>query len=229
MESRANVTENIVHYFKENISSENWKVGEKIPSENQLTEILNVSRASVRTAIQHLVGIGVLETKHGKGTYLIDSNLNEHNTSDYKITSKDCLDILKVLEFRKIVESEACFLATSNKSPELLEKLQKSIEIMKNNYDKQYTYVKADIQFHKDICVASQNPILAKCMKKVFEETVKNHNQMYSLFGFESGIYFHNLILEAITNGEAEKSRQLMAEHLQSAIEKIDKENIVGD
>ncbi len=222
MLSRSNVTENVVQYFKENINKGNWKVGEKIPSENQLTEMLDVSRASVRTAIQHLVGIGVLETKQGKGTFLIDDNVNEHSASEYKITSKDCLDILKVLEFRKIVESEACFLATKEKTPGLLEKLQKSIDIMKNNCDKQYIYVKADIQFHKDICVASENPILAKCVIKVFEETIKNHNQMYSVLGFEGGIYFHNLILDAIRVGDAEKSRELMAEHMQSAINKLE-------
>ena len=75
--SRSNITDQIVQYFKEKIVSGEWKVGEKIPSENQLTETLGVSRASIRTAIQQLVGIGVLESRHGKGTFLLDDEVDE--------------------------------------------------------------------------------------------------------------------------------------------------------
>ena len=117
MITHSNVTEQLVQYFKDNINSGNWKVGEKIPSENQLTEILGVSRASVRTAIQYLVGVGVLESRHGKGTFLLDDQVDESTGSGNKITSEDCRDILKVLEFRRIVESEACYLAAENAAP----------------------------------------------------------------------------------------------------------------
>ena len=51
---RVNVTNQVVEYLKENIESGNWSVGEKIPSEHQMTELLGVSRSSVRTAIQYM-------------------------------------------------------------------------------------------------------------------------------------------------------------------------------
>lgn len=40
---RVNVTSQVVDYLKKNIESGNWTVGEKIPSENQMTEELGVS------------------------------------------------------------------------------------------------------------------------------------------------------------------------------------------
>ena len=43
---RVNVTSQVVDYLKKNIESGNWTVGEKIPSENQMTEELGVSRSS---------------------------------------------------------------------------------------------------------------------------------------------------------------------------------------
>ena len=63
---RINVTESVLQYLTGHIQSGQWAVGSKIPSENQLTERLGVSRASVRVAIQQLIGVGVLESVHGK-------------------------------------------------------------------------------------------------------------------------------------------------------------------
>lgn len=226
MISHSNVTEQVVQYFKDNINSGKWTVGEKIPSENQLTELLGVSRASVRTAIQHFVGLGVLESRHGKGTFLLDDQVDEQTGSGTKITSQDCKDICKVLEFRRIVESEACYLAAKNVTPELLKELQDSLDSMYENRSKRVEFVTADIRFHAAICRASQNTLLEKSLLKVFEETRKNHNQMNAIFGFQDGIYYHTLILKAIQNGAAEQARDIMYEHLQNAINKMNDQKI---
>lgn len=220
---RTNVTEQVLQYCKDNINSGNWKVGEKIPSENQLTEILGVSRASVRTALQHLIGLGVLESQHGKGTFLLENQVDEKTESEYKVTSDDCRDILKVLEFRRIVESEACRIATRKATPKLLEKLQNSLDMMASNTDAKDldAFVTADMEFHEAICAATENPILEKSVSKVFEETRKNHSQLRSLFGHRDGIYYHTLILSAIRSGDADSAHHLMYAHLQNAIDKM--------
>jgi GntR family transcriptional repressor for pyruvate dehydrogenase complex len=44
-------------YFIKEISNGNWKVGEKIPSENKLTALTGVSRSSIRSAIQQSIGL----------------------------------------------------------------------------------------------------------------------------------------------------------------------------
>ena len=68
--SRKSVTEQVLEYLKEQIRVGRWTYGEKIDSENQLTYELQVSRASVRHAIQQLVALGVLESFQGKGTFV---------------------------------------------------------------------------------------------------------------------------------------------------------------
>mgnify|MGYP000044242605 CR=1 FL=1 len=222
MISHSNITEQIIQYFKENINSGNWTVGERIPSENQLRETLGVSRASIRTAIQHLVGIGVLESRQGKGTFLLDDQVDERPEGEMKITSEDCKNIEKVLEFRRIVESEASYLAAQNRTDQLVKNLWKHLKNMSENEGRRDRFVTADIAFHEEICKASQNPLLEKTLLKVFEETRKNHNQMNELFGYRDGIYYHTLISTAIANGDAMKAKELMYEHLQNAINKIE-------
>ena len=220
--THSNVTDQLVQYFKENIISGNWQVGEKIPSENQLTGTLGVSRASVRTAIQQLVGIGVLESRHGKGTYLLDNQVDEAAIGENKITAEDCRDMAKVLEFRRIVESEACYLATENATGELLGQLQDCLDDMTNNKDDKEEFVTSDIKFHQLICGASQNPLLEKSMMKVFEETRKNHRRMHDVFGYKDGIYYHTLIVNAMRERKADKARELMFEHLQNGINRLE-------
>lgn len=83
MIQKMNVTEQVVAYYKQQILNGAWKIGEKIPSENQLCEELGVSRASIRSAIKELTGYGILESIHGKGTFLIGDFLDiqdEKNT-----------------------------------------------------------------------------------------------------------------------------------------------------
>lgn len=222
--NHSKITVQIIQYCKDNINSGAWKVGEKIPSENQLSDMLGVSRSSIRSAIQYLTGLGVLETRHGKGTYLLDNQVDENTGSDGKITSEDCKDIQKVLEFRRIVETEACYLATNNASENLLAELKECLKVMADNEGKRDAFVAADMRFHALICCASDNPILEKTMLKVFEETMRNHKQMNTIFGYKDGIYYHTRILEAMESGDADKAKECMYEHLQNAIDKIERD-----
>ncbi|WP_345243857.1 GntR family transcriptional regulator [Pontibacillus salipaludis] len=58
----------VKHSIIENIKSQSWKPGEKIPSENQLMQQHQVSRSTIRQAISQLAQEGILETKRGKST-----------------------------------------------------------------------------------------------------------------------------------------------------------------
>lgn len=215
------VTGQIVDYFTENIESGNWNVGEKIPSENQLTAELGVSRASIRQAVSQLAGVGVLETVHGKGTFLVDDQVQDAVSNKSKITAEDCLDLEKVLEFRRIVESEACYIAVGNSDISLLRRLQRYVRIMKDNKDDVEKFVSADIKFHQEICKAANNPLLEKSLNKIFDENRRSQKLTRRTFGYQDGIYYHEMIIEAMKKGDAEAARQAMYEHLQKGIERV--------
>ncbi|MCD8370261.1 MAG: FadR family transcriptional regulator [Clostridiales bacterium] len=221
MIAHSSVTDQVVQYFKENISTGKWRVGEKIPSENQLTEILGVSRASVRSAIRELAGIGVLESQHGKGTFLVDDQVDETAVNERKITTQDCRDTQKVLEFRCIVEPAACFLATKYATDELIEGLQKCLDRMTVNKKTKEIFTDEDAHFHQMICKASQNSLLEKSMAKVFEEARKDHGRTYELFGYNDGIYYHRMILQAMRSGDADRAREIMYDHLRMGYDKM--------
>lgn len=185
--------------------------------------MLGVSRSSIRQAVSQLAGLGVFETIHGKGTFLIDDQVRDALSKDSKITAEDCQDVEKVLEFRRIVESEASYIATQKVTPEFIKKLEKYVAAMKNNKENIEKFVTADIRFHQAICQATENPLLEKSMNKVFEENRRSQQLTRKTFGYQDGIRYHEQIIEAMKAHDAAKARQAMYEHLQNGIDRIQK------
>lgn len=219
---RINVTNQVIEYIRDHIISGAWEVGKKIPSENQLTEELGVSRASIRTAIRHFVGLGVLESAQGKGTYLTSSDLNADQRRDSKeLTTEDFQNMEKVLEFRCIVEPEATYLAAQNANGEMISKLRALFETMLNNVGNQEAFVQADMDFHRVICEYSQNPFIVNCMTALYDGNAANPGLLNAKFGYKDGIYYHSLILKAFEEGNVEAARDYIKEHLEQALDRL--------
>lgn len=211
---RVNVTESVVRYLTEHIQNGDWPVGSKIPSENQLTEQLGVSRASVRVAIQQLIGVGVLESEHGKGTFLRDDRVETLLTGASQITPADCADIRAVLEFRRILEPESAALAARNATKEQIAQLRDLTARLPTLLGRKSEFVRCDISFHEALCRASGNHLLVKSLHEVFEQTVRNHVQLTTRFGEQDALFFHPQILDAVEARNANRARALMEAHI---------------
>jgi len=60
--------------IEDRINNGSFKPMEKIPSEDSLADVFNVSRMTIRKAIDKLVDQGLLIRKHGAGTFVSKSN-----------------------------------------------------------------------------------------------------------------------------------------------------------
>ena len=63
--------------IKKEIEEGKWLVGDRLPSERELSETFNVSRMTLRQAIQTLADEGILERKIGSGTYVARRKVQE--------------------------------------------------------------------------------------------------------------------------------------------------------
>lgn len=63
--------------IKQKIDQEFWKVGQRLPSERDLSETYHVSRMTLRQAISILVDEGILERKIGSGTFVARQRVQE--------------------------------------------------------------------------------------------------------------------------------------------------------
>jgi len=163
--------EQVFNEIKELILNNTWKMGEKIPSETELSEIFGVNRLTIRLAIQKLNTIGITETRNGDGTYVIDFNMKKYIEQASVFYDKLSL-IDYVYDFRKIIELECLRLATNNASEDEIEELSKRsqdytdyITQIKNhlitiNDDCILQMAKLDFNFHYMLCRISHNTLL---------------------------------------------------------------------
>jgi len=110
---RESTLEVIVQQIKDQIKKGILKPGEKLPSERKLADLLGLSRASVREAIQALAFSGYLEVIQGKGTYVLEmSTKYDEIVNFFSEFSNYSLDYL--MEARIMLEGEFARLAALN-------------------------------------------------------------------------------------------------------------------
>ncbi len=100
--------------------------GDRLPSERELAETLSISRASVREALRALSFLGIVETKHGGGTFLCEQDRHRYIEilSEFIVTKQtkasDIVDMLRLLERLALTEVEP--------TPERIALLESSVE-----------------------------------------------------------------------------------------------------
>lgn len=92
----------------------NYKPGDRLPSEMVLCNDLQVSRNTLRAALNKLNVLGFTETRQGGGTYMraVDSSVYLNFFVPATLTSS--MDLLEIMQFRKGIEVEAARLAAEN-------------------------------------------------------------------------------------------------------------------
>lgn len=70
MSPKQKVYQGVLEEIRNYIESEGLKPGDKLPSERELSDKLQAGRSSVREALRAMELIGVIETRHGGGTFL---------------------------------------------------------------------------------------------------------------------------------------------------------------
>ncbi len=219
---KSSVTEQIAEYLRKRIESGDWKVGCLIPSEAKLTAELGVSRSSLRSAISRFAALGILKAEQGKGCYLMSSDVSSRFGTVGVLRHSDYVDIIKVLKFRLLIEpyaAQQCALLPDGQRSHLVDQLAHSLVKMRECVNHREDFVAAATAFHSMIAGACGNELIAFALDEVFSVTPRTAQQMNVAFGYDTGLYFHEKILEAVSLGDGTGARQCMKKHLQTAID----------
>ena len=138
------------------IKNGTWKSGEKLPSETDLGQRMGVSRVTVRAAIQRLQAIGLVEVKHGKGTYVVKPE-EIYDMSNFEreldLTEKEFNEInalreaIEIQSIRLIMQQERVDLEAIGSAYFGMKRA-----LAERNYEE---YTKQDYMFHLSIILAS--------------------------------------------------------------------------
>ena len=138
------------------IEAGDYKVGDKIPTEVVLMDMFNVSRNTIREAIQSLTSAGVLVVKQGDGTYVRSSNRFNANMS----MKYDQVALKDITETRNALEITLAHLACQRRTEEDMEKITAKFLKRQELKETEKENTLADMEFHMAIAQASHNRIL---------------------------------------------------------------------
>lgn len=212
-----NLTRQVFEQLKDQIITGKWQPGYKIPSENKLVEILNVSRITIREALQALVALDLLEKKRGQGTFVKNTFPESFFVSLLPLIQFDKSQAAYMHEYRKIVEVGSIELVVERASKEDIQRLKSILEEMKKFKDNNLeNFALEDLNYHLALSQITKNPIIIRA-NFVIRDFFSNHMvKVVEAMGTEPGLYYHEQIIQAIEEQDRKKARRLMKKHLEN-------------
>lgn len=222
--------------MKENILSHFWETGEKLPSENDLSQLFGVNRLTIRMALQRLNAYGLTETRVGDGTYVKDFDFSSY-INEIQDLYEDPKMIEDVWEFRHLIEIECARLAMERATAEEmfeLERICTEYETLKASAPMPISekdlnaMVEMDTAFHYQICKMSHNTLLIYSYS-VAKSTIKKHIKMAlkeridgwtkRQVSISAGDYRHRAILDAIKAKDFPMCKKLYSDMINHNVE----------
>lgn len=218
--SRVQPTDNwVVSAIKDLILDRGLQSGDMLPSEAELTEILGISRSSVREAIKVLSTLDIVEVRHGTGTYVGNMSLRPMvqslifrgalTPSGGLIAFGDIIEIREKLD--NAYAAEVVKKMTGNQHTELhalVEQMEKLASVGDLSLD-------ADREFHKIIAKKANNLLLLQLVEAFWdvEAVVFPKLEAQDKLDATENANSHRLLLEAAERGDLTEYRRVITEH----------------
>ncbi|MEW2296686.1 FadR/GntR family transcriptional regulator [Streptomyces sp. NPDC006743] len=155
---RSALSEQVIAALRSQISSGEWPVGSRIPTEPELVEQLGVARNTVREAVRALAHNGLLDIRQGSGTYVVATSelagVMQRRFAD--------ADPRHVAELRSTLESAAAKLAATRRGEKDLKQLDALLVRREEAWESgdAEAFVTADATFHLAVVAASHNDVM---------------------------------------------------------------------
>ncbi|WP_055531820.1 FadR/GntR family transcriptional regulator [Streptomyces graminilatus] len=215
------VAEQILEY----IAEARMVAGDRLPTEIDLAQTLNTSRAVVREAVKILSALGRVRAHKGRGLFVADDE-------GMLITSRwggffrpvDIDHVLMLFEFRRVQEMSASSLAATRATPSELRTIEIAMQQCRHGYVNRQVEVfnQADEDFHAAVTAASHNTFLASAVRDA-----RRLQRQSSAIGIHDNlgentryaVEEHEAIFRAIRDGRPEEAAEATAVHLDRTLE----------
>jgi GntR family transcriptional repressor for pyruvate dehydrogenase complex len=215
------VKQQVFNQLRDQIVSGAWLPGSKIPSENELTRKLGVSRVSLREALHMLASLGLVEARQGGGTFVREYSGEVLFNPLFPMIALDRREILDVLEYRLLVEKGTAALAARNAGEKEIRELEEAYREMIRVRETVHAFARADLDFHLALARATGNPIVIKVNNVIRSILSASMDRIVGSLGVRDGLAYHRRILNAVKARKSGLAETLMEEHLRRTIRRL--------
>jgi GntR family transcriptional repressor for pyruvate dehydrogenase complex len=203
------------------------KPGDKLPTESAIMQAYGVSRTVVREALSRLQAAGLVETRHGIGTFVLEPRPGQ----GFGIDPADiatAVDVMAVLELRISLETESAGLAALRRSDLQLAEMRAALDAFEANLGGAGAAVSPDFRFHLAIANATGNRYFADIMSHLGSTLIPRTRIDSSRVAREELSQYlrrvnreHEEIYQAIARRDPESARAAMRIHLTNSRERL--------
>jgi GntR family transcriptional repressor for pyruvate dehydrogenase complex len=204
-----------------------YQPGEKMPTEPEVMAEQGVSRTVVREAMSRLQAAGLVETRHGVGTFVLTPPVTVPPLLDFS-TVASIKEVLAMIELRVSLETEAAGLAALRRTDEHLALMRAALDEFEREVSQGRKAVEADFQFHLQIALATGNQYFEEFYRHLGTATIPRTRLDTSQLSAHTGPNYlhktnqeHQRILDAITRQDAQAARDHMHKHLADSQERL--------
>ncbi|MGO4748557.1 FadR/GntR family transcriptional regulator [Streptomyces sp. 2MCAF27] len=219
-----------------------WERGERLPNEVMLAAELGVGRSSVREAVRLLARDGLLDVRHGSGTFVTRTEPEQTGQSGQVEQSGQTgeLDLrhllrrarlLEVYEVRRALEVEAARLAARRTRPEDIARLTADLKRRQEAAEAgPAAFVDADLEFHRTVVELSGNAVLLGLFTSVLPVL---REALVEMVTYETGLpdlsCAHADLLDALARGDATAAIAATTRHLEAVMALVDPISPAGE
>ncbi|WP_217708885.1 FadR/GntR family transcriptional regulator [Nonomuraea rhodomycinica] len=213
----------------EYIVRERLEPGDRLPTEKDLAEAVQMSRTIVREAVKILSALGRVSVQKGRGIYISEPEGALWEKSFSSFLPADLRQVDEMFEFRRTIETATARLASQRANPAqvkaLREAAQQSADAAES--DDLDAFVHADETFHKAIAAAAGNVFLAETVVSV--QRLQRQVSVIGLAGVAGGSLRvaaeqHLAISAAIAAGDESRAVECICEHIDTTLQQFQRE-----
>lgn len=204
----------VVDYIKEEIKTDRLRIGNKLPTERELSARLNLGRNSIREALRTMSSLGMIESRQGSGNYLT-GDISKFFTESFEIlTLINKTNPLEINQMRRALEIEALrqlITTVTEEQVELLQELAVRIDAMEQTKRSQ-----EDLHFHQmliEFCGNSLMLMTSTALSSVFLSTVDKNLQRLSEEGRMKTHRCHHALTDALRRKDFDAGIQAISTH----------------
>ncbi len=208
--------EQVAESLRNLIYNGQYKSGDKLPTLVQISEQMNVSKATVREALSALQANGLITVRHGEGYYVaqVDMDPFRRAMSGVMLLAED---LEQLVEVRLILEVGASRVAAVKRTAGDLGEMEELLTIMSQGTIDEVA--RADVHFHLAIAKASKNQVLhalLQTMAPIMQQSMlQSRTQQVEQWNLPLE---HHAIYEAVFRQDPELAAMSMLQHLHSVM-----------
>jgi GntR family transcriptional repressor for pyruvate dehydrogenase complex len=208
--------EKVIHYVEDQIRDGKLRLGGRLPGERELAAHLGVSRPSLRAGLGALQAMGVVRTRHGAGTYVVEGPPALGSRQLQLLASLHRVGVDEIYEARRALELETAGLAAARATTEQLAAIEVELIGLLASFDDVEAFVAREAAFHRAVAAASGNAILAALLGMLQALAWKTMlRRARPGPAWREAAEFHRRIYESIRDHDVARARREMERHLE--------------